>query len=416
MNVMPADSLQALLAPVIAPHASILFAGEVLPGELLTSLRPGRVVAVSPDQTGWSGEEGMPLEYCQLPLDELESDASFDCIIMEGNLLERGDMTRTLHTLRALCRNNGILVLWVGEQPSVVRRTLNLFSHYGCDRESWLPDHLSESLLETAGFSIRGRAGSWLLAQARPVQERRRYSYSIVIPCYNEEGNIAECVERIPDLQREYEIIVVNDGSTDRTAAVVRSLMASHPHLKLVDYGKNRGKGYATRAGLNAATKEVLMILDADMAVRPEDLPLFMEPFEMSDAAFVNGTRMIHPFTREAMGPVHVFGNRMFASLLAMLLNHPLTDTLCGTKCLFRKDYQFFDLRDPDWPDFDMLFEAARMNLKIVELPIRYQPRLAGVSKMKTFQHGLLMLLGAFRGYLKLKTDSGQLRIKTGEM
>lgn len=404
---MGTKRLSDLLTSTITPHSSILYSGDKCPRELLLSLQPSRVLALSPQAPEGGGQDGI-LTYCRTSLEELKTREPFDCIILGDSLQNRETVSRTLQILRRLCRNGSTLILRTNERPSLLRRILTLFSNYDNSRGGWLPDHLLDSLLTASGFSFQKQAVTWLQAKAHPRQERRRCSYSIIIPCYNEEGNIADCLKRLPDLQRDCEIIVLNDGSTDRTAEVVRSLMTSRPALRLVDYAENRGKGYAVRAGLEAATKEVLMILDADMAVRPEDLPLFMEPFECSDAEFVNGTRMIYSFTRAAMGPLHVFGNRMFARLLSLLLNHPLTDTLCGTKCLYRRDYQRFCLIDPDWPDFDLLFEASRLSLKIVELPIRYQARRAGVSKMRTFQHGWLMLLGALRRFVALKTRSGK--------
>lgn len=398
--------LSDLLTSSIAPDASILYSGKELPREPLLSLQPSRVLVLSP-QAPDDGQDGI-LTYCRAPLEELKTGEPFDCIIQDESLQNRETISRTLQILRRLCRDGSTLILRTDGCPSLLRRIQTLFSHYDTRRGGWLPDHLLDTLLAMSGFSLQRQTDPWLLAQAIPLQERRHCSYSIIIPCYNEEGSIAECLKRLPDLQRDCEIIVVNDGSTDRTAEVVRSMMPGRPALRLVDYDQNRGKGYAVRAGLEASTKEVLMILDADMAVRPEDLPLFMEPFECSDAEFVNSTRMIYPFTRAAMGPLHVFGNRMFARLLSLLLNHPLTDTLCGTKCLYRRNYQHFCLTDPDWPDFDLLFEASRQGLKIVELPIRYQPRRAGVSKMRTFRHGWLMLLGALRRFVALKTRSGK--------
>ena len=195
--------------------------------------------------------------------------------------------------------------------------------------------------------------------------------------------------------------------ATDRTAEIVRDLMNDHRRLRLIDYHENQGKGYATMRGLSEATREVLIILDADMTVRPEDLPLFLAPMESRHAEFVNGTRMVYPLADKAMGPVHMFGNKVFSLIFSYLLNQKVTDTLCGTKCLFRKDFQRMSMKDRAWPDFDLLFGASLLNLKIVEVPILYQPRVSGESKMKTVKHGWMLLKASFAGFLRLKLGIG---------
>ena len=121
---------------------------------------------------------------------------------------------------------------------------------------------------------------SCIIAETVKTKKREKLSYSIVIPAYNEEGNIKFCIKRIPDLKRDYEIIVVNDGSNDRTMERVRELIKDNKKIKLIGYKQNMGKGYATKKGMDAAQKDVIMILDADMTVKPEDLTSFLDPFE----------------------------------------------------------------------------------------------------------------------------------------
>lgn len=211
---------------------------------------------------------------------------------------------------------------------------------------------------------------------------------SVIIPCFNEATNIKECIERIPDLGVDYEIVVVNDGSTDNTFEAARGVKRNN--LKVIGYGENRGKGYALRFGLKHSKGEIVVIQDADMATPPEELPEIVRPIIEGKADFVNGTRMVYPMEDGAMKRLHVPGNKLFALLVSLIIGQRLTDTLCGFKA-FRKDMLNGKLKEDSWPDFELLIQARRNGLRITEVPIHYKARKAGVSKMKTFRHGYEM-------------------------
>jgi hypothetical protein len=228
-------------------------------------------------------------------------------------------------------------------------------------------------------------------------------SCSVIIPCLNEEGNIKNAIARVPKMGRRTEIIVVDDGSTDRTAAIVRGLMKKNRNLKLISYRPNRGKGFAVKSGFAAATGDVLMIMDADMTVMPEELPNFFLVLEEGKADFVNGTRLIYPPEKQAMKSLHAFGNYMFGKIFSWLLGYRITDTLCGTKVLFKKDFGRIEMGKCKWGDFDLLFGASKLGLRIVEMPVHYKKRVAGESKMKTFKHGYMLFKMCFRGLVELK-------------
>ena len=250
---------------------------------------------------------------------------------------------------------------------------------------------------------------------ARPVrplaQPRASYSCTVVVPCKNEEGNVPEIPTRTPQMGRFTEIIFVDDKSTDATAERVRDVIAAYPDrkIKLVE-GPGQGKGAAVRAGLAAATGDVLMILDADMTVMPEDLPAFFEAITENKGEFINGSRMVYPLSGEAMRTANILGNKAFASLFTFLLEQRIRDTLCGTKVVMRHNYQkilaarqYFGEVDR-WGDYDWIFGAARNNLKIVELPVHYVERIAGETKMnKRFRNGLVMLRMCWVAFRKLK-------------
>jgi glycosyltransferase involved in cell wall biosynthesis len=238
-----------------------------------------------------------------------------------------------------------------------------------------------------------------------------KHSCSIVVPCKNEEENVPTITARIPRMGTFTEIIYVDDQSTDRTAECVRTEMALHPDrpIKLVS-GPGRGKGAAVRAGLESATGDVLMILDADLTVMPEDLPAFFEAITTNRGEFINGTRLIYPLGGEAMRTANILGNKGFALLFTFLLEQRITDTLCGTKVVLRRNYEkILAARDyfggiDRWGDYDWIFGAAKHNLKIVELPVHYIERVAGTTKMtKRFQNGLIMLKMCWVALRKLK-------------
>lgn len=227
-----------------------------------------------------------------------------------------------------------------------------------------------------------------------------KYSVSVVIPCYNEEGNIENCIKRVPKLGSKTEIIVVDDGSKDLTFSIVKKLQKKYPNLKLISYSPNKGKGFAVRKGLDASENDILIILDADMAVVPEELPNFIKPLEEGRAEFTNGTRFIYKMEKRAMKGLNSIGNKLVGFMFSLALGQKITDSLCGTKALFRKDYKQIgiDQNDP-WGDFSLIFGAAKQGIKIFEVPVHYKRRVAGKSKMKVLRHGVKLLQVWFNLY-----------------
>ena len=232
-------------------------------------------------------------------------------------------------------------------------------------------------------------------------------SCSVVIPCYNEAGNIEEAIRRIPHMGKETEIIVVNDGGTDETANIVKKLQRNYHNLRLIDYTTNRGKGYAVKQGFDAATKEVIMILDADMSVIPEELPRFFNLLNKGACDFVNGTRMIYLKQDQAMGFLKLLGNKLFALIMTFIAKQNVTDTLCGTKALYKKNYKYIKMGLDKWGDYDLLFGAIKLGNKIAEIPVHYMARRTGESKMRTVKHGFHLLWVCFRGFKELIFSRG---------
>jgi len=252
------------------------------------------------------------------------------------------------------------------------------------------------------------------LTVARPLPRARakhHYSVSVVVPCLNEVGNVAAAVERIPDLGSHTEIIFCDDKSTDGTADEVRRLQVLHPKrdIKLYD-GPGISKAMNVRTGFDQARGEILMILDADLTTMPEELHYFYDVIASGKAEFVNGSRFVFPMEGEAMRPLNIAGNRLFSGIFSFLLGQRITDTLCGTKALWCAHWPAIRAlagswgADDRWGDYDLLFGAAKLHLRLVDLPVHYQERVSGVTKMtKRFRNGLIMARMCWAAFLKFK-------------
>jgi Glycosyl transferase family 2/Methyltransferase domain len=241
---------------------------------------------------------------------------------------------------------------------------------------------------------------NWMVA--RPIGLRQDAGVprvSVICPCRNEAGNLAPLVRRLPALGSHTELILVEGHSTDHTLAECRRIAASEPTKAItVLVQEGRGKGDAVRLGLSKASGDVLMILDADLSVAPEDLSQFYDTLVSGKEEFINGSRLVYAKDPHAMRFLNLLGNKFFVLVLSRLLGQPIKDALCGTKVLYRRDYErmaqgraYFGDFDP-FGDFDLLFGAAKQNLKIVEMPIRYRQRTYGTTNIHRFSHGWLLL------------------------
>jgi glycosyltransferase involved in cell wall biosynthesis len=222
---------------------------------------------------------------------------------------------------------------------------------------------------------------------------------SVVIAARNEAGNINAIFERTPQMGRATELLFVEGHSRDDTYAAIEQEIASHPATpsRLLRQS-GIGKADAIRAGFDAATGDILMILDADLTVPPEDLPRFYEALRSGRGEFINGVRLVYPMEKQAMRGLNFLGNKFFSWAFTSLLGQPIKDTLCGTKVLWKKDYEriaagrsYFGDFDP-FGDFDLIFGAAKLNLKIVDLPIRYRERTYGTTNISRWKHGMLLM------------------------
>ena len=238
----------------------------------------------------------------------------------------------------------------------------------------------------------------WMVSRLSS-KKRKEVGVSVIIPARNESGNIEAAIKRLPILGSFTEVIFVEGHSSDDTWEKIETVTNNYNGpFKLKKYRQTgKGKADAVWLGFEKAEGELLIILDADLTVRPEDLPYFTKAMFDGHGDFINGCRLVYPRTLEAMPPLNTLANRVFASLFSWLLKQRLKDTLCGTKVLWKSDYEkikqgreYFGDFDP-FGDFDLLFGASKLNLKIVEVPVRYQDRTYGSSNIAHIKEGIIL-------------------------
>jgi len=251
---------------------------------------------------------------------------------------------------------------------------------------------------------------NYLVARSVRKVGLQQPSSTVLIPCRNEKGNIENAIKRLPNFCKDMEILYVEGNSQDGTLDEIYRVIDVYPDKDikvLVQDGK--GKGDAVRKGFEYARGDVLMILDADLTVPPEDLTKFYNAIASGKGEYINGTRLVYPMDDQAMRFLNFWANRTFSILFTWLLNQRFTDTLCGTKVLTKKNYEkivsnrsYFGDFDP-FGDFDLIFGATKLNLKVVEIPIRYASREYGETQISRFRHGWLLLKMVIFAYKKLK-------------
>jgi ubiquinone/menaquinone biosynthesis C-methylase UbiE len=405
-------------------------------GDLLAALEPsiGVGVDLSPEMTDHARRKhtGTNLRFVTQTAEELDLDEEpFDYIILSDTLSYLNDILAALRSLRRYCHARTRIVcnfysrLWepllgmlerVGLKypqpltnwvsPEDVRNLLQLagFEVVSHERRILLPARvpLLAPLLNRVVAAIPGFRSlcltNWMVARL-PKALPADLGVSVVCACRNESGNIAEIVRRFPAFQGPAELIFVEGNSTDNTFERCREVAAENPQCDISVYRQTgKGKGDAVRMGFAKAKYDIVMILDADMTVAPEDLPGFVDVLLAGKCEFVNGSRLVYPMQNRAMRFLNLVGNRFFAKAFSFLLGQPIKDTLCGTKVLLKSDYDrlvagrgYFGDFDP-FGDFDLIFGAAKLGLRIADYPVRYRARVFGETQISRFRHGLMLL------------------------
>lgn len=418
-------------------------------GDLLAKLRPSRGLGIdiSPNMVELAQAAYPQFEFRAGSIENNETlaaiDETFDYIVLSDTLGNIEDCQALFDNLHRLCRRDTRLVisyyshLW---EP-LLALAQRLGKKMPQPEQNWLaPDDIA-GLLELSDFEVIGQEWlqlmpkralglGWLInrfiaplplirklclrhyAIARSLRhvDWEELSVSVVVPCRNERGNIEGAVLRTPVLAKWQEIIFVEGNSTDGTYEECERVRAAYPdHNIQVMRQSGKGKGDAVRKGFAAARGDILVILDADLTVPPESLPKFVTALTQGKGEFINGSRLVYPFESGAMRFLNTLANRSFAAIFSWLLNQRFTDTLCGTKVLRKTHYDkivanrgYFGDFDP-FGDFDLIFGAAKLNLKIIEVPIRYADRRYGETNISRFRHGWLLLRMVAFAFRKMK-------------
>ncbi|HQL00417.1 MAG TPA: glycosyltransferase [Smithellaceae bacterium] len=241
---------------------------------------------------------------------------------------------------------------------------------------------------------------NFILARPKPVEKTEGPPLvSVIVPARNESGNIRRILKETPQMGAGTEIVFVEGHSSDDTYETMQRETAAHPKRRVQIHRQTGiGKGDAVRLGFAAASGDVLMILDADLTVSPADLPRFYNALLSGKADFINGVRLVYPMEDQAMRFFNFLGNKFFSLSFSWLLGQSVKDTLCGTKVLWKDDYELiarnrhvFGNFDP-FGDFDLLFGAAKLGMKIIDLPVRYRARTYGETNISRWSHGWLLL------------------------
>ena len=419
----------------VPPGHSVLEVGTGT-GKLLSTLqsKKGLGIDLSNSMIELAKETHPELEFLQMDAIDLKLKGKYDFVVISDTINDLWDVQATFENISEVMTSDGRLILnfynrlW--ELPLKIAEKLNLAKSNLT--QNWLTVDDAKNLLDLAGFeAIR----SWeeilmpfsiplltpifnkflvrlwpfkyfamthfLVARLKPevFSKQKKPFVSIIVPTRNESGNIKSIFQRTPNEFTNFEYIFVEGHSTDNTLEEIKHQIKLHPKINSSYFQQEgKGKGDAVRLGFSKAKGDILMILDADLTMPPENLPRFYDALVDGIGDFINGVRLVYPMDKDAMRFFNFIGNKFFSVVFTFFLGQPIKDTLCGTKVLWKKDYDeiaanrvYFGDFDP-FGDFDLLFGAAKLNLKIVDMPIRYTERVYGQTNIQRWKHGWLLL------------------------
>lgn len=413
-------------------------------GELLNHVKPsyGMGIDFSEKMIDIARQKFPEHKFIVDDAENITINEKFDYVIVSDLLTSLWDIQKSFSELKKVCHKNTKIV--ISSYNNLWEPILKFAEFLGLKSkqpiQNWLSINDINNLLQIEGFEIikkeykislpvnipvigfiYNRIFSNLpvinklclvrIVIARPLEtEKRDYSVSVLIPARNEKGNIENAILRIPTFGKSIEYIFVEGNSKDNTWEEILRIKEKYRNLNIVAIKQSgKGKGNAVREGFDMATGEILMILDADLTTPPEELPKFYHAISENRGEFINGCRLVYPMEKQAMRFLNLLGNLFFGAFLSFILGQRLKDTLCGTKVLFKKDYEtiksnraYFGEFDP-FGDFDLLFGAAKLNLKIVEILVRYKDRQYGSTQISRFKHGMILLRMSFFAAKKIK-------------
>ncbi len=410
-------------------------------GDLLAKIQGSKKTGIdySENYIAWAKEkhEGKNMEFLIMDANKIQLEQKYDLIIISNLIGFVDDIQHVFEEVKKCCHPNTKVI--VQYYNSIWEPLIKLSETLGLKQktptQNWLSTRDINNLLYVSGFDVYRNNKRLIfpfyfpilssvlnkylakfpifrffsfniysfakpLSDEKPEDYAHKYSTTVVIPARNESGNIENAILRLPKFGKHTEIIFVEGNSTDDTWEKIQEIQKKYAgtHDIKIAQQKGKGKADAVREGYKIATGDILMILDADLTVPPEDLPKFYNAIAGGKGDFINGTRLVYPMDKEAMRFLNYLGNHFFSWAFTWLLEQRFKDTLCGTKVMFRTDYvkltrnrSYFGDFDP-FGDFDLLFGAHKLNLKIVEVPIRYRERTYGSTNISRFKHGLILL------------------------
>ena len=403
-------------------------------GELLNSVKPSYGVGIdfSVEMIKIAKESFSDYTFMVDDIEELRLNEKFDYIIMSDLTMSLWDVQQALQCLNNVCHEKTKIVIsnynFLWEPMLKLAEKLRLKQKQ--PNQNWLSTQDVRNLLHLTGFEVIKTERKILIPfyiplltllfnrffanlpffdrfnlvnfiVARPVSRSisQDYSVSIIVPARNEKGNIENAITRLPEFGSSQEFVFVEGHSSDQTYEEMLRVKEKYPDKNIkVMTQTGKGKGNAVRDGFDAATGDILFILDADLTTPPEDMPKFYEALKKNKGEFINGCRLVYPMEKQAMRLLNLIANKSFGVLFSFLLSQTLKDTLCGTKVLFKKDYEtikanrrYFGDFDP-FGDFDLIFGAAKLNMKITEIIVRYKDREYGSTQISRFRHGWLLI------------------------
>jgi len=417
-------------------------------GDLLASLSPSLGVGIDFSIKAIEGAEAKYPHltfYCCDAHELPELQQTFDYIILSDLINDLYDVQCVLAQIKPFCHDKSRIIInfqnFLWSVPIRLGRKWGLA--YSQMLQNWFTFDDLKNLLVLSGYDVVKRnneilfpfkvpllksllnkyvARVWPLSNlclthfivARPrsltLKDVTEKNVSIIIAARNEAGHIQKILDRVPVMGSGTELIFVEGGSSDGTFETVEKAISSYTRMPVRLFKQSgKGKGDAVRLGFEKAQNDILMILDADLTVMPEDLPRFYEALIAGTGDFINGVRLVYPMEDKAMRFLNLVGNKLFSLGFSYTLGQPVKDTLCGTKVLYRCDYKkiaenryYFGDFDP-YGDFDLIFGAAKQNFKIVDLPVRYQARVYGETNINRWEGGWLLLKMLLVALKKLK-------------
>ena len=441
------NRLRELYAFHVAPGQRVLEVG-CGEGDLLASVHPayGLGIDLSAGMVARARQRHPELDFACADGLTFSSDQPFDIVILSDLVDDVWDIQTLFECVLAVCHpRTRILInyysrLWtpvlkLAELLGLAEKTLE---------QNWVTDEDVFNLLNLSGFEVIKNSEEVLLPLPIPLLERfcnqflvrlwpfnhlaltnfiiarpapmlsdapeHLPSVTVVVPARNEAGNIENIMRGLPHMGSATELLFVEGNSSDDTYAEIERQMARHPEVTCRLFKQTgRGKGDAVRLGFQEAKGDILMILDADLTVPPEYLPRFYAALVQGKGELINGVRLVYPMEKQAMRLANFLGNKFFSLAFSWLMGQPVKDTLCGTKVLSRADYQkivqnraYFGDFDP-FGDFDLLFGACKLNLKIVDVAVRYKERVYGATNIQRWKHGWLLLKMVLFASFRLK-------------